>query len=232
VAILPYIEEKGLKDQYDFNRAWFNSTANASGVSNLSIVSKPVAVYRCPSADGDRVDVNFSSVEKPAAGDYGSVNGVGINFALPILPTVDESSLKYIGVLNKNVDNLNNIIPQCKIKNITDGVSKTIMIVENAGRPNIYFNGRLKTPAAFSKDGTGWADPDNGGTLSGVDTFGNAPGTTVINGSNDGEPYSFHVGGAQFCFADGSAHFIQDTITAVAFQALVTRSGGEPGVEF
>ena len=32
---------------------------------------------------------------------------------------------------------------------------------------------------------------------------------------------------AQFCFADGSAHYISENIDALAFMALVTRAGGE-----
>jgi prepilin-type N-terminal cleavage/methylation domain-containing protein/prepilin-type processing-associated H-X9-DG protein len=38
---------------------------------------------------------------------------------------------------------------------------------------------------------------------------------------------SFHTGGVNVCFADGSVHFISDGINFVTWQALGTRSGGE-----
>jgi prepilin-type N-terminal cleavage/methylation domain-containing protein/prepilin-type processing-associated H-X9-DG protein len=38
---------------------------------------------------------------------------------------------------------------------------------------------------------------------------------------------SYHTGGVNVCFADGSVHFISNTITFSAWQALGTRGGGE-----
>ncbi|MBY0527867.1 MAG: DUF1559 domain-containing protein [Gemmataceae bacterium] len=39
---------------------------------------------------------------------------------------------------------------------------------------------------------------------------------------------SNHTGGANFCMADGSVHFVRDTIDMVLYRALATRNGGEP----
>jgi prepilin-type processing-associated H-X9-DG protein len=38
---------------------------------------------------------------------------------------------------------------------------------------------------------------------------------------------SFHPGGANFAFADGSVHFIKDSINMLTYQSLGTRGGGE-----
>jgi prepilin-type N-terminal cleavage/methylation domain-containing protein/prepilin-type processing-associated H-X9-DG protein len=48
-----------------------------------------------------------------------------------------------------------------------------------------------------------------------------------INGNNNGEVYSFHTGGANVVFADGSVHFLTASMTPAAFAALVTARGGE-----
>jgi prepilin-type processing-associated H-X9-DG protein len=44
-------------------------------------------------------------------------------------------------------------------------------------------------------------------------------------GLND-EPFSFHPGGCNAVFADGSVHFIGETISPEAMRALITRSEG------
>jgi prepilin-type processing-associated H-X9-DG protein len=46
---------------------------------------------------------------------------------------------------------------------------------------------------------------------------------TKTCGPND-EIFSFHPGGAIAVFADGSAHFIEETIESVAMRCLVTRA--------
>jgi len=42
-----------------------------------------------------------------------------------------------------------------------------------------------------------------------------------------GDIYSFHPGGANICFADGSVHFVRQTITIQTLAALVTAYSGE-----
>jgi prepilin-type N-terminal cleavage/methylation domain-containing protein/prepilin-type processing-associated H-X9-DG protein len=96
----------------------------------------------------------------------------------------------------------------------------------------------------------GWGDPGFAYSINGVDpttgfviqhdgsTAGQvsdgaggfvAPsGTPVfINGNNNGELYSFHTGGANVVFADGSVHFLTASMSPAAFAALVTARGGE-----
>src|SRR5262249_15725134 len=136
-----------------------------------------------------------------------------------------ESRPPVVGVLNKYQDGLNVNIPSCRVKDITDGTSKTIAVAEDAGRPDVYVQG--KATGAQVAMGTGSPDPDNGYSLNGFQSNGVKGGPLVINYTNDSEAYSFHIGGAQFCFADGSAHFLRDTIDPLVFKALVTRAGNE-----
>jgi prepilin-type processing-associated H-X9-DG protein len=109
----------------------------------------------------------------------------------------------------------------CRIKEITDGTSKTWLIAEDAGRPDPYSDGHPgdltgKLVPVFS--GTGWADPDSGFTMA------HEP---VINHTNGSEIYGFHTGGAQFCYADGSTRFISSSLDTITAIALLTRNGGE-----
>ena len=53
------------------------------------------------------------------------------------------------------------------------------------------------------------------------------PGPCAINCTNDKEVYSFHPGGANAVFADGSVHFLKAGIAIRIFARLATRAGGE-----
>ena len=56
---------------------------------------------------------------------------------------------------------------------------------------------------------------------------GNADAGLTIYNSVHNAVRSYHTGGVNVCFADGSVHFIQNTIALSAWQALGTRAGGE-----
>ena len=52
-------------------------------------------------------------------------------------------------------------------------------------------------------------------------------GPVAMNATNYNEPYSFHVGGCNFLYADGHVQFLRDSIDLPTFAALCTRSAGE-----
>lgn len=218
VVVLPYAEEQSVAAQYDLKKEWFHT-------DNRPPVSYPLTIFVCPSVpELARFDVNFTSAVKPAAGDYGCTNGVGSGVwnlhpelgAYPGNISGGEDNPKVIGVLTKAM-----LRQPCRGKDIVDGTSKTLLIAEDAGRPDPYTDGR---PGNVSGNlipvgaGAGWADPDSGFTLN---------TEPVINHHNDGEIFSFHPGGAQFCFADGSTHFISSSLETVVGIALITRAGQE-----
>ena len=142
------------------------------------------------------------------------------------------------------------------IRDISDGCSNTMMIAECAGRPGLW-RGRnhqqvVVTPYS-PKDGWGWADTGNSGAVDGASAdgvlinsakkpsvVGNLPtcdaarcpasATVFVNAVNDSELYSWHTGGVQTLFADGSVHFISENIGLQTLGALLTRAGGDiPG---
>jgi prepilin-type processing-associated H-X9-DG protein len=48
-----------------------------------------------------------------------------------------------------------------------------------------------------------------------------------MNCTDDDEVYSFHTGGANFLFGDGSIHFLRTNLDLSLLHALITRCGGE-----
>ena len=116
------------------------------------------------------------------------------------------------------------------IGNITDGTSTTVLIHENAGRPDYYILG-VKQPTT-----TGMTNPVWWGAWASYQHFTyqsyNAAGTAAgwactINCNNSQGTYSFHPDGAQLAFCDGSVRFVSTSVDAHLFFALLTRNGGE-----
>jgi prepilin-type N-terminal cleavage/methylation domain-containing protein len=214
---LPFVEEQGIASQYDRKKPWH-------APENRPTVSYPIRLFQCPSAESGRVDRDFTGDQKPATGDYGCTNAASRDLwsfyktQLGGGPIPEEDSFRLIGVLGKNFDK-----PPCRIKDIIDGTSKTIMITECAGRPDFWELGKLQTDKTTGA-GAGWADPDSGITVRGSTKLGVM---TIVNFDNNAEVYSFHAGGAHCNFADGAVRFINENVAPLVFMALITRSGKE-----
>jgi prepilin-type processing-associated H-X9-DG protein len=126
-----------------------------------------------------------------------------------------------------------------KIGKVSDGMSKTFMFFESAGRPNLYDQNRRLTGTMYPPNpapGAGvdfseyqWADPAV------YAVFGNSanpacPITTIMNCDNYQGIYSFHPGGAHFLFGDGAVSFITDSVDLDTFISLYTRGADDiPG---
>jgi prepilin-type processing-associated H-X9-DG protein len=161
-----------------------------------------------------------------AAGDYAIDDGIDISWldanSVPHAP----NTIVY-GMLKGNYLR--------KAAEVTDGLSNTIMISEDAGRPNLYVRGTQLTfgqsyawynngvpPTASNQgSGAGWSDY-------GSEFYTDGDGSREhTNYSSNNEVYSFHPGGANHAFADGSVHFIKQSISPAVFAALISYNGGE-----
>jgi prepilin-type processing-associated H-X9-DG protein len=184
------------------------------------VATAQLKVFQCPSAEPNRWVTaaedpsNYSYGGKGACGDYAGVRE--IDTRLVGLGLVDPAD-NYQGVLAQNY--------LTRITEITDGTAQTILVTECAGRPKLWRAGRLVP--GISVSGGVW--------VSGTLLFGQGstpdgatkPGPCAINCTNDREVYSFHPGGANAVFADGSVHFLRADMGIRVFARLVTRAGGE-----
>jgi prepilin-type processing-associated H-X9-DG protein len=138
---------------------------------------------------------------------------------------------------------------------VYDGTSTTMMVVEDAGRPGWYGSkGIANVPGYTPAEGTyqggfhgpapqgggAWADPLNYIATNGSDPSGSgiaagggfmgippAPWSCASGCSNDSEIFSFHTGGSNVVFGDGSVRFVKNGLTMNQAQALLSRAGGE-----
>jgi prepilin-type N-terminal cleavage/methylation domain-containing protein/prepilin-type processing-associated H-X9-DG protein len=215
---LAFIEQDNAGKLWDQNTKWNVGT-------NLTTSQIKFKLFLCPSAPGSR----RPAPNGIAPGDYGSINAIRRRFYtannVPNFPVpgsaVDDEAL---GCLSKVTDT--------PFAAIIDGLSNTIMIGEDAGRPNVFQKG--KDTGTIAADGLGWADPDCGFSIDGVQAdLVTVGGTCFINCTNDSEFYAFHSGGMNACLADGSVRFIRSSISAATLAALVTRDTGDiPGSDW
>lgn len=170
-------------------------------------------------------------------GDYAGINqvktkkdslGNEISFANP------NATIPFMGIGSKGAMRQNAKNP---ILSIIDGTSNTTLYSEACGRTNQYLRSRTPFPYPNGTTGAIWADSDNRITVTGTDPTATTPalstasagkGTCVMNCDNlNGDIYSFHPGGANVCFADGSVRFIKETVDINVLAAMVTAGGGE-----
>jgi prepilin-type processing-associated H-X9-DG protein len=101
-----------------------------------------------------------------------------------------------------------------------------MLITESAGRPKRWQAGRY-VPGDPYPTGA-WAAPNAFVGILGAQYDGSSrEGPCAINCINQGEVYSFHPGGANVVFADGSVRFLKAGINIRVLAALITRAGGE-----
>ncbi len=128
-----------------------------------------------------------------------------------------------------------------RMASITDGTSNTMMVSECGSKP-IGYNGFRQIYMSevdglpvdgviepVSSAGGAWADNFTYSSLAGAQGRQNGirGGTCMVNCTSNNEIYSFHPGGANALFVDGSVHFIKDVASVPLIAALVTRAGGE-----
>jgi prepilin-type N-terminal cleavage/methylation domain-containing protein len=229
---LQYFEQGTIYNAYNISQPF-------TAPSNVTMVATQLNVMICPSApNGYRTAIYTDPLSQAfyganwsvslAGGDYAVDDGVASAWMdlnnVPHPPGVDTRGLLH-----------GNVAP--RIASITDGTSNTIMVSEDAGRPQFWLNGRLipdGTPTAslgigesgttiYTNEGSGWGWADYNSEFY-TDGDGSRQHT---NWSSNNEVYAFHPGGANHVFADGSVHFIKQSTAPATFVALISPAGGE-----
>jgi prepilin-type N-terminal cleavage/methylation domain-containing protein/prepilin-type processing-associated H-X9-DG protein len=229
--VLPYLEQQNLADQYAFDRVWFDPSLQPLVTTRLSVMecpSNPVAGNIFSGSGTDPVS-GASVAFQAAACDYFVT--VSLNSSATTLGWTPRQDEKYTSV-NGGIYDYQGAMQDdmtTRTSEITDGSSNTIVISEMSGRPHAYMTGRVLNPNVADKTyGFGaWAH-NNKHTVKTYTYDGQvSPGPCPINCSNQMGIYSFHPSGANALFADGSVHFIAQTIDLFAFFNLVARADGD-----
>jgi prepilin-type N-terminal cleavage/methylation domain-containing protein/prepilin-type processing-associated H-X9-DG protein len=203
-SILPYVEQDEL-----WRRAWEAQRQNPSGSGSGHdlVMAQVVPIYLCPS-------------ESRRQGDNGSGKTWGLT--------------SYVGVAGTNDALRDGIFHRhfpVRLTDITDGTSNTLMIGERVPGPHGIFGGwyagwgysvcRLAQIRPAGRDD--WVSTEGVGCP--VAGAALRPGQPE-NACDVTHFWSWHIGGANFAFADGSVRFLRYEANSV-LPPLATRAGGE-----
>jgi prepilin-type N-terminal cleavage/methylation domain-containing protein/prepilin-type processing-associated H-X9-DG protein len=267
--LLPYIEQNNVYNLINVNLSVFdpanlppalNDPVATHGGTNPAY-STVIKTYLCPSSPAPGVMNLWNDFWGPAGWgvvpgpnltpptqmwgrtDYGALPGFHGSYVAQFdNPTATPPvSYDYAGGETGTIRNYNHANGKATIASVTDGLSNTAIVGEDAARPvgynrahTIYTDIGTGLPTdgeiiPASGGGGAWADPFSYFHLDGAfcDNSGQRGGPCEINYTSNNELYSFHPGGINLLFGDGSVHFVRESLTGPQIINLITRAGGE-----
>ncbi|MEM6654215.1 MAG: DUF1559 domain-containing protein [Planctomycetota bacterium] len=241
--ILPYLEQSQLEELYDYEQGF-------EAAVNEPVARRRVATFQCPSTpSSDRlIELVIGFPGFPSRGRFGEATDYfGIrnardgntNLIVPASVAAQfpemrlfEGDDRIFGVSRVPGIDLLGGDPErpLRFSQITDGTSKTVMLVEIAGRPDRYAGGRMYERHEFGSGA--WAGP-NGEEVNQLNTeraierrARDNTGVCFLNCHNYYTPYSFHPGGLHVMLVDGSVQFLPETADYFVWLAMVQPDDG------
>jgi prepilin-type N-terminal cleavage/methylation domain-containing protein/prepilin-type processing-associated H-X9-DG protein len=195
--LLPFIEQQNIHDQYKFDEHW-NSWLNRDATQ------VDIGLLICPSAP--------TGPSRRWISDYAPCN---------LYASSARNRLIANGTITQRSNWLSILQPEGSTKaHVRDGLSNSLMLFEDAGRPLRFEMGNHTGPDNCS--GSRWADVEAYFHVHDVCDI-----SEVMNCNSSNEIYGFHRSGCNFLMGDGSVHFYSEKIDPESFVALFTRDAGD-----
>ena len=233
IGLLPYLDQAPLYNQLNFAGTFSNSGAYAN---NTVLQNLFLAVYKCPSSTlpGNSTSVAGNSSNPGMTHDYVAIAGA-TDATLPA--TGCSPQHRYGGI-----SCVNGMLPanyNYGMRDVTDGLSNTIMVGEQSGvinngdyRANYYggWGGFTVDMTTMTTLASWTSSTDAWGT--GISTIRYSPNPKTTSGGTD-EVYdmntaltSYHVGGIHALMGDGAVRFISDNLQFSTLANLGSKSDG------
>jgi len=244
VSILPYIEQQALYDLVNPNGHYGvlgNQSIRSTVYPAVPVGSvfpggdRVVTTYRCPSsALPSHVPATWTvpGSQLIGGGSIPSLTAMAIGHATTDYKGAGGSCNGDFGVLHKIWEG-----QPTRWADVTDGLSNTIMVAESSYvTTNVSASARRTTAPTSFRDWPTWigmfGDGQdetvriNGRTESPINAQVNP--NTMAFAINDDNAFSYHTGGAQFVFCDGSVTFISQNVAIATYCNLHDKRDGQP----
>lgn len=209
--LLPYIEQQPLFDRFSFEYHWNETRLPSRETSNRLAAETNIDIAICP-----------TTPERPEGGltDYAVCGNIASSARTLLLQRkLIQPRTDWYSMLHPIFDTASGPrYSKITLQKITDGMSKSFMLFEGAGRPNYYRNGIFDSSRS-GITGARWADD---AAEYWVHDLCNS--TSMMNCNNNNEIYSFHRGGCNYSMGDGSVQFVTVDVSPEVFVALFTRA--------
>jgi prepilin-type N-terminal cleavage/methylation domain-containing protein/prepilin-type processing-associated H-X9-DG protein len=218
--LLPYLEQSALASQIRRDVPWYDPANKDAIATQIPLLQCPATLNPNRTTTGVVNGVTFTAADT----DYAVCGGIN--------PVVMQN-----GLIPANTSRWGVFVLDVgtKITDIPDGTSNTLMVGEIAGRQDEWHAGTQFIPSTIKVDKGPWAADQNiievrGHSYDGV----TMPGPCAVNCSNFMGVYSWHTGGANLLFCDGSVHFVTPSLSIYVLYALATPGAGDlmPGDTF
>lgn len=206
-VILPYLERSDLHREFKFDQHYYSA-------DNAPVIKQCLKVYICPSTTTPFRYVNRGGFDG-CVSDYFTPQQIHDPVIYPSAPSQK------------------GLLQEAKIrrwKEILDGTSSTLMIAEQAGRPDYFIRGKpqpTNTGIGSPLKGPWAADNIVAFSAYSADGLVRYGGPCGLNCNNSQNFQSFHSGGVNGVFADGSVRFMAESINFRVVYAAITVAGEE-----
>ncbi len=231
-AVLPFMEQANLYNSINFALAPYGTL---SSPANNAAVAVPIPAFRCPSdiAPATRA-INANSV--------GGTNNIAITSYAGCIGPFDGERCTASGTRMVPAQRNIGLLVVNESRNfgaITDGTSNVVAIGEVSWRPynatlaegsdRQFILGNVITTGAVNCTNGG---PNANGSWLHLRATRKKLNGPLVGGDKHAAFHSYHTGGAQFVFADGSVHFISENIehTNTNFTTAPLNLGGPYGL--
>jgi prepilin-type processing-associated H-X9-DG protein len=228
--ILPYMEQAAMANALNMNATFYDAR-------NSTVTQATISVFHCPSDPGADALQHVKNQPDRKKGNY-AVNWGNAHYDQGN-PNPLTGAAGTVAPLRGPFRVNTSTVPPYGVQDLTDGTTNTMMmselIIGQGTGTNSDIRGDIWSVSRCAFMYTAYTTPNSKlpDEMDGTSdcTYPYATNPPCVGGNGSSPDYnaarSFHAGGVNVLFSDGSVRFLKDAVSPVTWRALSTKDGGE-----